>query len=190
VGNHPNLREDQDPQWILTGPEYSSDYSGDGPQSFDFNVVDIPEFDPNKNFTVLPNWMRYDPNLEGPKRYTCIFCRCEVPTSDTLKHSNGKRHKVSVRQNAHLQIKPIEILSTELLTTFNRELLLFTQDNITALQGALQWLTSHEGIVVSVSFIVQDGEIVCLSLATSTVCINIDRTILKEADILKGISFF
>ena len=80
----PNLREDfrvcnspqedQDPQWILTGPEYSSDYSGDGPQSFNFNVVDIPEFDPNNNFTVMPNWMRYDPNLEGSKRYTCIFC--------------------------------------------------------------------------------------------------------------------
>ena len=67
---------------------------------------------------------------------------------------------------------------------------MFTQNNITALQGALQGLASHEGIVVSVSFIVQDGEILCLSLATSTVCINIDRTILKEADILKGISSF
>ena len=178
-----SLQKDEDPKWILAGPEYSSVYSGDGPQSFNFNVVDIPEFDPNNNFTVMPDWMRYDPNLEGSKRYTFIVCRCEVPISDPLKHSNGKRHKVSVRQNAHIQIKPIETLTTELLTSFKRELLLFTKNNISALQGALQGLMSHEGIVVSVSFIVQDGEILCISLATSTVCINIDRTILKEADI-------
>ena len=34
--------ENEDPQWILTGPEYSSDYAGDGPHSSE-------EYDPEKD---------------------------------------------------------------------------------------------------------------------------------------------
>ena len=107
-------------QFIDYGPQYSSDSSGDGPNSdgeLDVqtcannvqecpapetsedpvsnlhapasdpdslgNLVDIPEFDPNNNFAVMPNWMRYDPKLHGPKRYSCIVCKCEVPPSET-----------------------------------------------------------------------------------------------------------
>ena len=34
--------EDEDPQWIQTGPQYSSDYAGDGPDSSE-------EYDPEKD---------------------------------------------------------------------------------------------------------------------------------------------
>ena len=34
--------ENENPQWILTGPEYSSDYAGDGPHSSE-------EYDPEKD---------------------------------------------------------------------------------------------------------------------------------------------
>ena len=43
VGKLPETSEEYDnPQWIQTGPEYSSDYSGDGPDSSE-------EYDPEKD---------------------------------------------------------------------------------------------------------------------------------------------
>ena len=185
-----SYEEHEDPQWIQTGPEYSSDYSGDGPDSSDAILVDIPEFDPNNNFTVMPNWMRYNPTLHGPKRYSCIICECEVAPCETEKHRTGKRHKRTLSKRGSLHIKRTEALTTELRTSFHRELQLFTEYNTSSLEGALELLTSHDGAIVSVAFIVQDAEIICLSLVTSTVCMNIDRTIFKQPDKLKTISSF
>ena len=206
-------QEREAPQWTDFGPQYSSDCSGDGPVTdvksdvgetiqniqpevpsvsdatdalSHEDIVDIPEFDPNNNNSLLSNWMRYDPQREGPKRYFCIVCECEAPTKQIIKHVNGKRHRTNLDTKGHLCHESILTLTTLLRSTYNRELRMFTRTNISTMSDALQLLLDADDSFISVAFFIADAQIMCLSLVTATICMNIDRTVFQETDMLKN----
>ena len=201
------------PQWTDFGPQYSSDCSGDGPVTHvqsnvgetiqtvqpqqpsvspatdalpHKDIVDIPEFDPNNNNSLLPNWMRYDPDREGPKRYSCIVCECEVSIKQTLKHVNGKRHTSNLDTKGHLCHESITRLTTLLRSTYNRDLRMLTITNISTMSDVIHLLLDADDSFISVASFIADARIMCLSLVTATICINIDRTVFQETDMLKN----
>ena len=186
-------------QWIEFGPQFPSDCSGDGPKSPQSNLQDhggnpdsfgnpvaIPEFDPNNNCRIMPSWMRYDPKLVGPKRYSCIVCKCEVSVSQIERHERGKRHQRQLGKVGHLCYENATTLAAEFMTSYNRRLIIVSMENKCAIERALKFLTKDDDAIVSVGFLVEDGEILCLSLVTSKSCVSIDRTIMMNADFLKN----
>ena len=181
-------QEREIPQWTDCETQYSSDCSGDGPVTdvksdvgetiqniqpevpsvsdatdalSHEDIVDIPEFDPNNNNSLLPNWMRYDPQREEPKRYFCIVCECEAPTKQIIKHVNGKRHRTNLDTKGHLCHESILTLTTLLRSTYNRELRMFTRTNISTMSDALQLLFDTNDSFISVAFFIADAQIMC-----------------------------
>ena len=68
--------------------------------------------------------------------------------------------------------------------------MMLTMDNVSAMGETLELLSLDDGAIVSVGFLVEDGRILCLSLVTATVCVNIDRTIMKQGKLLKTMTSF
>ena len=206
-------QQSEAPQWTDFGPQYSSDCSGDGPvthvqsnvgetiQTVQLqqpsvspatdalphkDIVDIPEFDPNNNNSILPNWMRYDPDREGPKRYYCIVCECEVSVKQSLIHVDGKRHTSNLHTKGHLCHESITRLTTLLRSTYDRDLRMLTITNISTISDVIHLLHDADDSFISVASFIADARIMCLSLVTATICINIDRTVFQQTDMLKN----
>ena len=152
--------------------------------------VYIPELDPVNDFRKLPSWMRYDPtNKVTVERYRCIFCKCVVPRCDAEEHANGKKHIKMSYKFASRSLASFNSLAT-LLNTYKRQLRLFSSDNRARMAESLQSLMTSEDQAISVGFVIDYGHLACLSLVTKNVCLNIDRTILSQADIIRKMVVF
>ena len=152
--------------------------------------VTIPELDPEDDFRKLPSWMRYDPtNKVNVERYICIFCKCVVPRCDSEEHATGKKHTKMSSKFASRSLASFNSLAT-LLNSYKRELRLFSSDNRTRMAESLQSLITSEDQAISVGFVIDYGHLACLSLVTKNVCLNIDRTILSQADIIREMVVF
>ena len=153
--------------------------------------VDIPELDPEYDFRSLPNWMRYDPTQKViAERYICIFCKCIVTRCDKEQHSTGKKHRKMSSKFASRCHASFNSLSTLMDTRYERELRLFASENIARMAEGLQSLTIDVDNAISVGFVIDYGHLVCLSLVTKTICMNIDRTILRQADLIRNMVEF
>ena len=153
--------------------------------------VEIPEMDPENDFCSLPIWMLYDPSKKViAHRYTCRYCICVVPRSDAEEHATGKKHRKMCVKFASRSHASYDSLSTHMDNNYGREFQLFTNENLLRMAECLQSLTLTEGNPISVGFTIDFGHLVCLSLVTKTICLNIDRTILIQADILRSMVEF
>ena len=153
--------------------------------------VAIPEFDPERDFCMMPKWMRFDSKLKGAMRYSCLICDTLVPPlpQDVQNHADGKKHMLRLDKYKHLCYKSVTPLST-LIERSKRQLLLFTHENMLMMPECLQSLRVHEADAVSVGFAAEDGYIRCLCFVTETICVNIDRSILSNTDTLRNMLEF
>ena len=153
--------------------------------------VDIPELDPQNDYCVLPHGMFYDvTQRDDNDKYRCILCQCQVPPKDYPQHCTGKKHR---RKDSYIGSRvhdSVNSLQTLLSDSYKRELQLFTSQNISKMPKGLQSLITCGDNAISAGFVIDNGYLVCLSLVTKKVCLNIDRTILRQANIMRNMVEF
>ena len=86
----------------------------------------------------------------------------------------------------HLCHESILTLTTLLRSTYNRDLRMLTITNISTMSDVIHLLLDADDSFISVASFIADARIMCLSLVTATTCINIDRTVFQETDMLKN----
>ena len=156
-------------------------------------TVHIPEFDPQRKNKEMPNWMRFDPSVkDGAKKYRCIICdvRLGSTTQHAKEHESGKKHKNKLYKQSYRLHETVLNLTTLVRQRFDLDLRMITSENISMMPVLMRSMALTKGDIVSVGFVIEDGHIRCLCLVTKTLCVNIDRTVLVEADKLRCMNEF
>ena len=150
----------------------------------------IPEFDPKKNFLEMPIWLRYDPTKrDGFAQYTCIVCDRPVGNRKQRieEHARGRKHIHNMRLKVNLCYQTYDSLVTFVKERYKLESHMFTNQNIPMLAATLREMNVVNDRIVSVGFVVENGCVLCLSLVSNGISINIDRTIWKDHKIVKNV---
>ena len=158
-----------------------------------YQPVHIPEFDPMRKNTKMPNWMRYDPCSQDGK-YRCIVCDVGVAGTSEPKyaeeHERGKKHQNKLYNMSYRVLQTVQNLTTLVRQRFDLQLRLFTSDNILMMPDDLRSIVLTKDDIVSVGFVIEDGHLHCLCLVTKNFCVNIDRTVLEQANKIRSMVEF
>ena len=158
-----------------------------------YQPVHIPEFDPMRKNTKMPNWMRYDPCSQDGK-YRCIVCDVGVAGTSEPKyaeeHERGRKHQNKLYNMSYRVLQTVQNLTTLVRQRFNLQLRLFTSENILMMPDDLRSIVLTKDDIVSVGFVIEDGHLHCLCLVTKNFCVNIDRTVLEQANKIRSMVEF
>ena len=152
--------------------------------------MQIPEFDPQKNYATMPKWMSYDPSkVDGHAKYICIVCNKPVGNDQERveEHAKGKKHIHYMKNRGNLCYQTYEFVATSLKEEYNLELCMFTKENNHMLSAALRSMTECKDSIISVGFASKNGFILCLCFVWNGICMNIDRTILDNRQIMNKV---
>ena len=156
-----------------------------------YDPVVIPEFDALNDFALMPKWMTFDPTQQiRSEKYSCKLCEVRVPPKDAEEHVKGRKHYNRLCRFPLRSLDSFQTLSISIAENQKRELRLYTHENISMMSDGLEALTTGKEETVSVGFVIDDGHLICLSFATDKICMNIDRSILRQTDTLKNMVEF